>query len=115
MCIRDRKDTGIPFYRAREIVKLAEDGIVDNELFISEELFDEFTKDNGYPKTDDILLSAVGTLGKVYIVQDSDKFYFKDASVLWLEKTNEFVSSKYIEYCFKSDFLKQQIIKSRCV
>ncbi len=108
----DWKDTGIPFYRAREIVKLAEDGIVDNELFISEELFDEFTKDNGYPKTDDILLSAVGTLGKVYIVQDSDKFYFKDASVLWLEKTNEFVSSKYIEYCFKSDFLKQQIIKS---
>ena len=36
----DWKSEGIPFYRAREIVKLAENGFVDNELFISEELFE---------------------------------------------------------------------------
>lgn len=28
---------GIPFYRTRELVKLSDNGYVDNELFISEE------------------------------------------------------------------------------
>ena len=31
----DWRSTGIPFYRAREIAKLAEEGHVENELFIS--------------------------------------------------------------------------------
>ena len=35
---QDWKTKGIPFYRAREIAKLAENGVVDNDLFISEEL-----------------------------------------------------------------------------
>ena len=30
----DWRDEGIPFYRAREIVKLSENGYVNNELFI---------------------------------------------------------------------------------
>ena len=28
------------------------------------------------------MISAVGTIGKCYIVKESDKFYYKDASVL---------------------------------
>lgn len=32
------ENSGVPFYRAREIVKLANQGFVDNELFISEEM-----------------------------------------------------------------------------
>ncbi|MFZ4616496.1 MAG: RhuM family protein [Rectinemataceae bacterium] len=35
----DWKPEGIPFYRAREIVKLAKIGFVDNELFISREMY----------------------------------------------------------------------------
>ena len=31
----DWKTDGIPFYRAREIVKLSDNGFVNNELFIS--------------------------------------------------------------------------------
>ena len=33
----DWKNEGIPFYRAREIVKLSNNGYVDNDLFISNE------------------------------------------------------------------------------
>ena len=36
----DWKTTRVPFYRAREVGKLCEHGYVDNELFISEELYD---------------------------------------------------------------------------
>jgi type I restriction enzyme S subunit len=105
----DWKSSGIPFYRAREVVKLAKDGMVENELFISQELYDELTKEKGAPKTGDIIVSAVGTLGQCYIVKDSDKFYFKDASVLWLENLGN-VNSRYIEYAFKADSIIAQVM-----
>ena len=105
----DWKTSGIPFYRAREVVKLARDGMVENELFISQELYNEFTKEKGAPKTGDIIVSAVGTLGQCYLVKDSDKFYFKDASVLWFENMGK-VNSQYIEYAFKADSIMAQVM-----
>lgn len=80
----DWKMEGIPFYRAREIAKLATDGHVENELFISKELYEEFSK-SGVPKQGDLMVTAVGTLGKTYIVKEKDHFYYKDASVICFE------------------------------
>lgn len=105
---KDWKKSGIPFYRAREVVKLAQNGTVDNELFISEELYQEFTKEKNIPKEGDIIISAVGTLGQCYLVKKSDKFYFKDASVLWFEKKSD-VNERYIDYAFKSDSILKQV------
>ena len=105
----DWKKDGIPFYRAREVVKLAQNGTVNNDLFISEELYEEFTKDKGAPKEGDIIISAVGTLGQCYLVKSSDKFYFKDASVLWFENISN-VDTRYIEYAFKSDSIMKQVM-----
>ena len=70
---------GIPFYRTREIVKLHECGSVDNDLFISKEYFNRIKHDFGVPKTNDIMLTAVGTIGIPYIVKEDDCFYYKDA------------------------------------
>ena len=106
----DWKSSGIPFYRAREVVKLARYGNVSNELFISQELYDEFTKDKGAPKTGDIIVSAVGTLGQCYLVKDSDQFYFKDASVLWFENLGK-VNSRFINYAFKADSIMAQVME----
>ena len=105
---KDWKNEGIPFYRAREVVKLSEFGKVNNELFISPELYLEYTKDKGSPKENDIIVSAVGTLGKCYLVKKDDKFYIKDASVLWFEKTSN-IESRYVDYAFKSDFILKQV------
>jgi type I restriction enzyme, S subunit len=106
---KDWKNKGVPFYRAREVVKLARDGFVNNELFISQELYNLFTKDKGAPKEDDIIISAVGTLGECYLVKRGDKFYIKDASVLWFAKISD-VNSRYIEYSFKSNIVKSQVM-----
>ena len=38
---KDWQTEGVPFYRAREIVKLSKNGIVDNDLFITEELYNK--------------------------------------------------------------------------
>lgn len=80
----DWRSEGVPFYRAREIGKLADTGSVDNELFITEALYTEFAS-SGVPHPGDLMVTAVGTLGKTYIVKDSDRFYYKDASVICFE------------------------------
>ncbi len=109
----DWKKEGVPFYRAREVVMLSKYGKVNNELFISEELFRKFLSEKGLPKEDDIIVSAVGTLGQCYLVKKEDRFYFKDASVLWFDKVSN-VYTKYIGYAFYSDFIINQIMdKSR--
>jgi type I restriction enzyme S subunit len=101
------KNEGVPFYRGREITKLAADGFVDNELFISEEQYREYSEKYGVPKCGDIMITAIGTIGNSYIVKEADRFYFKDASVLWLKRVAN-VSSDFINLWLKSpDFFKQ--------
>jgi type I restriction enzyme S subunit len=102
------KRHGIPFYRAREIVKLANQGFVDNELFISEAMFNEYSAKYGIPKEGDIMVTGVGTLGICYVVRKNDKFYFKDGNIIWLKKKSD-ADSRFVEYAFQSDLLRQQI------
>ena len=79
---KDWQSDGVPFYRAREIVKLSKFGTVDNDLFISEDLFEQHKKNGIVPLENDIMLTGVGTIGFPYVVKSGDRFYFKDASVL---------------------------------
>ena len=69
--------SGVPFYRAREIVRLSKDGFVDNELFITREMFEKYKSKYGVPKPNDMMVTGVGPLGICYIVKDSDEFYLK--------------------------------------
>lgn len=101
------QESGVPFYRAREIVRLAKEGFVANELFISEDLFKTYRK-YGVPKPGDLMVSAVGTLGACYIVQPQDRFYFKDASVLRLSPKEE-ICPKFIKHAFESQSIVDQI------
>lgn len=103
----DWKSEGIPFYRAREIAKLSDCGFVKNELYISPELFNEYSK-NGLPKAGDLMVTAVGTLGKTYIVRENDCFYYKDASVICLENFGK-INSKYLKYLLSSEMTVKQI------
>ena len=100
--------TGIPFYRAREIVKLSNCGHVDNELYISIEHFESFKNKYGVPEADDIMLSAVGTIGKCYIVNKNDRFYYKDASVLCLKNIHN-LNSEYIKFVLDSSVVQMQM------
>ena len=66
---------GVPFYRAREIVKLSEYNKVNNELFIEDKHYDKLKNRYGVPASGDIMLSAVGTIGKCYIVNNSSLIF----------------------------------------
>ena len=105
---KDWISEGIPFYRAREIVKISKNGFVDNELFISPKMYEEFNEKHGSPEEDDILVTGVGTLGVCYVVKPNDKFYFKDGNIIWFKKKVE-VESRYIAYGFQSDYIRNQV------
>ncbi|MEQ1838857.1 MAG: restriction endonuclease subunit S [Verrucomicrobiales bacterium] len=102
------KTTGVPFYRAREIVKLAKEGCVTNELFISDDLFREFGNNYGVPKAGDLMVSAVGTLGACYVVQPQDRFYYKDASVLQFS-AKQLIHPPFFQHAFRTNHILDQI------
>ena len=99
---------GVPFYRTRELVKLSEQGYVDNELFISEDLYKTFKKEFGVPQKNDLLISGVGTIGVPYVISDEKDFYFKDGNVIWLKNKGVFDAS-YMYYLYKTVFIDNQI------
>lgn len=105
--------SGVPFYRGKEIIQLHEGNDVNNELFISEERFQEIAKKFGYPKPGDILLTSVGTLGIPYYVESKTPFYFKDGNLTWFRNFNN-VRGRYIYYWFFSNIAKKQI-DSKCI
>ena len=104
----DWKSFGIPFYRAREIAKLSEFGSISNDLFISEEQYNAFKQSSGVPSQGDLMVTAVGTIGKVYVVKKHDVFYYKDASVVCFENYHS-LNPYFYKSIFSSPFMLTQI------
>ena len=104
------KNEGVPFYRARDIVSLNK-GLSTSELYISEEMYKEYSKNYGIPEKGDILLTGVGTIGESYIVKENDKFYFKDGNIIWLKKLCD-VDSMYLKKYFESNLFKNQVYQT---
>ena len=107
------RDSGVPFYRAREIAKLSSDGTVDNELFIDEELYSEYIEKYGKPEAGDVMVTGVGTLGVCYVVKPDDRFYFKDGNILWFkQKAKDKILPEYLVKAFDSKEVKDFIDKN---
>src|SRR3712207_3919756 len=102
------KKEGIPFYRAREIIKLSHYGEVDNELFISEEHYRILKANNKMPQRGDLMVTGVGTVGISYVVQEKDRFYYKDASVLCVSPKDN-IHCYFLDYLMKSTFMRNQL------
>ena len=93
---KDWQSDGVPFYRAREIVKLSSNGYVEDDLFITQELYEKLSEQGNVPEKGDLMITGVGTIGVPYIVTSDDKFYFKDASVL-IFKNIANINSDYLK------------------
>lgn len=86
-------NSGVPFYRSKEIIELRNTGTTASELYISNDRFNEINSKFGSPKEGDILMTSVGTLGVAYRVRSEDKFYFKDGNLTWFKDFKELPSS----------------------
>ena len=91
----DYVSEGIPFYRGKEISELRLNQIPSDLLYISKERYEDFKFKYGVPLKNDILITAVGTLGNVLRIKNNDAFYFKDGNLIWLRNISE--SSRFLE------------------
>ncbi len=87
--LSDYVDSGIPFYRGKEISELRLNQVPSDLLYITNERYEDYKSKYGVPKKNDILVTAVGTLGNVLRIKNNDPFYFKDGNLIWLRKIEE--------------------------
>ena len=92
---------GVPFYRTKEIVELSKGNRITTELFITRERYDEIRDEYGVPQKGDLLISAVGTIGVIWIVDGQNDFYFKDGNLLRVAATERFAPT-YLKHLLES-------------
>lgn len=85
----DYVKNGIPFFRGKEISVLKNKNLPTDLLYISEEQYKQLKEAYGVPQINDILITAVGTLGNIYQVINNDRFYFKDGNLIWMKNIKE--------------------------
>ena len=105
----EQSTTGVPFLRISDLLNRMDTGSTDCDLYIPEERFEELKEQGLVPQGGDILLTARGTLGRCYIVQDDDKFYFQDGMITWLSKYDAKITPLYISYLFRISGFRKQI------
>lgn len=102
-------ESGIPFYRGKEIIEKSNGKKISSQLFISLEKYEEIKSKFNVPKIGDILISAVRTLGKSWFV-DEENFYFKDGNLIWLyDFNNEIINNRFLYYKLKSKWFENII------
>lgn len=99
--VEDLKENGIPFYRGTEIGALAEKKSVAPELFISEEHYSKLCKATGSPQIGDLLMPSICPDGRIWIVNTSEPFYFKDGRVLWVHAIVNSYNPIFLLYTLK--------------
>lgn len=95
-------ESGVPFYRSKEIIEKSKGAKISEPLFISESRYNEIKNQFGVPLQGDLLLTAVGSLGIPYRINDSDPFYFKDGNLIWFRNFSEKLDSEFLCYWFKT-------------
>ena len=91
-------ESGVPFYRSKEIIESFNGQDISESLFISQEKYNEIKCNFGVPQPSDMLLTSVGTIGVPYIVKEDDYFYFKDGNLTWFRRFNDKLISRYLFY-----------------
>ncbi|MEX0943648.1 MAG: restriction endonuclease subunit S [Pseudomonadales bacterium] len=107
---RDWASDGVPFYRAREIVAI-HNGEKISPLYISENLYDENIAKTGAISRGDLLVTGVGSIGVPYLVNSSDRFYFKDGNIVWLKNDESQVIGRFLHLLYQTPYVQSQIAK----
>lgn len=108
----DYSETGIPFYRGKEITLKQAGQPITEPLYIENEHFASLKEKYGIPMKGDILITAVGTIGNSHLVRD-EEFYFKDGNIIWLKDFKE--NLNYYVYDFMQTNIFKQMLDGICI
>lgn len=109
---REYVETGVPFWRGKEVTEHATGKNDSKGLFISVKRYNELKQTGNVPSDDDVLITAVGTIGSIYQIKHEDlPFYFKDGNIIRLSNWNaDRVNPTYVSLFLRSQ-IGQQAIK----
>ena len=105
----EQTEEGIPFLRISDLLYKMDTGNDSCDLYIPVARYDELAQQGLVPVEGDILLTARGTLGRCYIVQADDRFYFQDGMISWLSRYAPTITPIYIAYLFQMKGFRKQI------
>ena len=105
----EQSSEGVPFWRISDLVCKMDTGTVNSELFIPEEKYSELKQAGLVPITGDILVTSRGTLGRCYIINEEDRFYFQDGMISWLSKYSNGITPLYLQHLFMMPGFRKQI------
>lgn len=103
-------DEGIPFYRGKEITQKNNGEPISDLIYISNDRYQELVQKYGKPEEGDILLTAVGTLGNSYMVQQ-EEFYFKDGNLVWLNNFSIDGANFYLYAFMQTSVFENKIVE----
>lgn len=98
-------ESGIPFYRGKEIAELAKGTKPTNLYYISVEHYNRLTNDDTKPQIGDLLMPSICNKGQVWMVDTTEPFYYKDGRVLCISPDRNIFNTKYLEYFMKAKTL----------
>ena len=107
---KDYVPAGVPFFRSKEIGDLYRGESIKTELYISESHYASLKKEYGIPRSGDILITSVGTIGNTWIC-DGRKFYYKDGNITQICGSPQF-NSKYVESFLHSPLFETQVFST---
>lgn len=110
---REYVETGVPFWRGKEVTEHATGKNDSKGLFISAKRYNELKQTGNVPSDDDVLITAVGTIGSIYQIKHEDlPFYFKDGNIIRLSNWNtDRVNPTYVSLFLRSQIGQQAIKK----
>jgi type I restriction enzyme S subunit len=103
--VEDFVEDGVPFFRGTEIGKLAEGENINPDLFISSSHYDELIHHSGKPEIGDLLLPSICHDGRIWRVNSSQPFYFKDGRVLWIKNNESAIDGEYLRNYLRNLFV----------
>lgn len=100
--LSERVESGIPFYRSKEIIQKFKGEVVTECDYIPIDEYANIERQFGAPRVGDLLLTTRGTYGVPYVYKENDCFYFADGNITWFKDFVESLNSKYLYYWFQS-------------
>ena len=105
--VTDYVSDGIPFFRSKEIGELQRGQRISTEICISHEHFNKLKNLPGFPRTGDLMLTSVGSIGNTWICDGRD-FYYKDGNITKLSGLGQ-INMRYLQDFIASDLFKVQV------
>lgn len=107
----DWTDEGVRFLRARDLVAFAKNEAIDDPLFISDEMYREYSAQSGKVVVGDLLVTGVGTIGVPWLVTSENPVYFKDGNIIWFKNQNA-VDGEFFYHSFTAHAIQRYIKES---